>query len=188
MSRIIDNLLAYKVLRMLVTNFVDTDAFKLGIIDAHGNTLIKTSQFKTEEQRNAFTYLHRLVFNLKKLINKFGGENRLKSMAAAIWLIRENYNSGSRTTSQLEEKFKKLIESNIHLVEEEILIGRFLKEDGDGGGGAVVGGPPANNTSGPVATQEPKIGKKDIKKYQKGQAGVIAGMARRSQLAVKEIK
>lgn len=177
MSRIIDNLLAYKVLRMLVTNFVDTDAFKLGIIDAHGNTLIKTSQFKTEEQRNAFTYLHRLVFNLKKLINKFGGENRLKSMAAAIWLIRENYNSGSRTTSQLEEKFKKLIESNIHLVEEEILVGRFLKEDGV----AAIGGAPANNTSGPVATQEPKI-------YPNSKKKPIFGMARRSSLAVKEIK
>jgi hypothetical protein len=177
MSRIIDNLLAYKVLRLLVTNFVDTDAFKLGIIDAHGNTLIKSSQFKTEEQRNAFTYLHRLVFNLKKLINKFGGENRLKSMAAAIWLIRENYNSGSRTTSQLEEKFKKIMESNIHLVEEEILVGRFLKEDGV----AAIGGAPANNTSGPVATQEPKI-------YPNSKKKPIFGLARRSSLAVKEIK
>lgn len=186
MSRIIDNLLAYKVLRMLVTNFTDTEAFKLGIIDAHGNTLIKTSQFKTDEQRNAYNYLTRLVFNLKKIINKFGGESRLKSFAAALWLIKESYQGSSRTTSQLEERFKKLMETNIHLVEEEILVGRFLKEDD--GGGAVVGGPPANNTSGPVATQEPKIGKKDIKKYQKGQAGVIAGMARRSPLAVKEIK
>lgn len=178
-SRIIDNLLAYKVLRMLVTNFVDTDAFKLGIIDAHGNTLIKTSQFKTDAQRNAYNYLTRLVFNLKKLINKFGGESRLKSFAAALWLIRENYQSGSRTTSQLEEKFKKLMETEIHLVEEEILVGRFLKEDGNGG--AVVGGPPANNTSGPVATQEPKI-------YPNSKKKPIFGLARRSALAVKEIK
>ena len=186
MSRIIDNVIAFKVLRMMVTNFHDTEAFKLGIIDQHGNTLRKTNQFSTDAERNAFTYLDRLVFNIKKLINKFGGENRLKSMAAALWLIRENYESGSKTVSGLEARYKKLMETDIHLVEEEILVGRFLKEDD--GGGAVVGGPPANNTSGPVATQEPKIGKKDIKKYQKGQAGVIAGMARRSPLAVKEIK
>ena len=176
MSRIIDNLLAYKVLRMLVTNFTDTEAFKLGIIDAHGNTLIKSSHFTTDEQRNAYDYLHRLVFNLKKLINKFGGESRLKSMAAAIWLIRENYQSGSRTTSQLEAKFKKIMESNVHLVEEEILVGRFLKEDGVAG----IGGAPANNTSGPVATQEPKI-------YPKSKKKPIFGMARRKPLAVKEI-
>lgn len=177
MSRVIDNLMAFKVLRMLVTPFTDTEAFKLGIIDAHGNVLKKSSHFGSEDERNAFTYLHRLVFNLKKLINRFGGENRLKSMAAAIWLIRENYSSGSRTTSQLESKFKKLMETNVHLVEEEILVGRFLKEDGVAG----IGGAPTNNTSGPVATQEPKIDPKSKKKP-------IMGLARRSPLAVKEIK
>lgn len=176
MSRIVDNVIAYKVLRMLVTNFTDTEAFKLGIIDANGKTIRKSNQFTTEAERNAFTYLHRLVFNMKKLINKIGGENKLKSMAAAIWLIRENYQSGSRTTSQLESKFKKLMESNVHLVEEEILVGKFLKEDG-----MAVGGAPTNNTSGPVATQEPKIDPKSKKKP-------IFGLARRSQLAVKEIK
>lgn len=175
MSRIIDNVIAFKVLRMLVTNFTDTEAFKLGIIDAHGKTLRKSNQFSTEAERNAFTYLHRLVFNMKKLINKIGGENRLKSMAAAIWLIRENYQSGSRTTSQLEAKFKKLMESNVHLVEEEILVGKFLKEDG-----MAVGGAPTNNTSGPVATQEPKIDPKSKKKP-------IFGLARRSSPAVKEV-
>jgi hypothetical protein len=175
MSRIIDNAIAFKVLRMLVTNFTDTAAFKLGIIDAHGNTLRKTNQFSTEAERDAFNYLTRLVFNMKKLINKFGGENRLKSMAAAIWLIRENYQSGSRTTSQLESKFKKLMETDIHLVEEEIVVGRFLKEEG-----MAVGGAPTNNTSGPVATQEPKIDPKSKKKP-------IFGMARRSPLATKEV-
>jgi len=176
MSRIVDNVIAYKVLKMLVTNFTDTEAFRLGIIDAQGKVLRKSNKFTTEDERNAFTYLHRLVFNMKKLINKIGGENKLKSMAAAIWLIRENYQSGSRTTSQLESKFKKLMESNVHLVEEEILVGKFLKEDG-----MAVGGAPTNNTSGPVATQEPKIDPKSKKKP-------IFGLARRSQLAVKEIK
>lgn len=179
MSRIIDNAIAFKVLRMLVTDFTNTEAFKLGIIDQYGNTLRKTNQFSSDAERNAFSYLHRLVFNMKKLINKIGGENRLKSMAAAIWLIRENYQSGSRTTSQLEEKYKKLMESNVHLVEEEILVGRFLKEDGMGVG--AVGGAPTNNTSGPVATQEPKI-------YPKSKKKPIFGMARRLPLAVKEIK
>jgi len=175
-SRIIDNVIAYKLLRMLVTPFVDTEAFKLGIIDAHGNILIKSSHFTTDEQRNAFTFLNRLVFNVKKMINKFGGENRLKSMAVALWLIRETYQSGLKTTSQLEPKFKKLIESNIHLVEEEILVGKFLKEDGV----TAIGGAPANNTSGPVATQEPKI-------YPNSKKKPIFGMARRKELAVKEV-
>jgi hypothetical protein len=173
MSRIIDNVIAYKVLRMMITNFTDTEAFKLGIIDAKGNTLRKSNQFSTDAERNAFNYLTRLVFNMKKLINKIGGENKLKSMAAALWLIRENYSSGSRTTSQLEAKYKKLMETDIHLVEEEILVGKFLKEDG-------VGIAPANNTSGPVSTQEPKI-------YPGSKKKPIFGMAKRKPLAVKQI-
>lgn len=172
MSRIIDNVIAYKILRMLVTNFTDTEAFKLGIIDAQGKTLRKSNTFTTDAERNAFNYLTRLVFNMKKLINKIGGENKLKSMAAAIWLIRENYKSGIKTTSQLEEKFKKLMETDIHLVEEEILVGRFLKEE--------MGAAPANVTTGPVSTQEPKIDPKSKKKP-------IMGIARRPALAVKEV-
>ena len=101
MSRFVDTIITYRILRMLTQPFVETDAYRLGIIDAHGNTLRKTNQFSTDAERNAFDYLTRLVFNLKKLINRFGGENRLKSMAAALWLIRENYQSGSRTVSGL---------------------------------------------------------------------------------------
>lgn len=193
MSQLIDNAIALKVLHMLVTNFTDTAAFKLGIIDAKGKNLIKSSQFKTQEQRDAYDYLTRLVFNLKKLINKFGGESRLKSIAAALWLIQENVRVGKRSTIHLEEQFKHLMESNVHLVEEEILVGRFLKEDGDGGGGLAggnmtnPGGPPTNNTSGNVSTQEPKIYKKDVKKYQKGKSKVIFGLGRRKPLGVQEI-
>lgn len=168
-SRIIDNVIAYKVLRMLITNFNNTEAFKLGIVDASGKTLRKSNQFTTDAERNAYNYLTRLVFNMKKLINKLGGENQLKSMAAAIWLIKETYQTGNGNLYELETKYKKIIESNVHLVEEEILVNRFLKEDA-----------PANNTSGPVSTQEPKIEPKNKKKY-------IMSMIRRPAIIVKEV-
>jgi hypothetical protein len=164
---------------MMITNFSDTQAFKLGIIDARGNTIRKTSQLKTDAEKDAFDYLHRLVFNMKKIINKIGGENKLKSMATALWLVKENYTNTEINLTELENKFKRLIESNVHLVEEEILVGRLLIEDGVGVG--AIGGAPANNTSGPVATQEPKI-------YPKSKKKPIFGMARRSSLAIKEIK
>ena len=177
MSRIVDNIIAYKIIRMLITPFTATEAFKLGIIDAHGNNLRKSNQFSTDAERNAYSYLNRLVFNMKRLLAKLpGGDNRLKSMAAALWLVKEHYESGSRTTSQMEAKFNKIMESKVHLVEEEILVGKYLKEDGD-----AVGGAPTNNTSGPVSTQEPKINPRSKKKP-------IIGMARRSPLALKEIK
>lgn len=178
MSRVIDNLIAYRVLSMLVKPIVDTDAYKLGIVDNKGRNLIKPSQFENEQQRNAYTYLHRLVFNMKKIINKLpGGENKIKSLVAAYFLIKEYYEKNDRSTSMMEDKFIRIMESNVVLVEETILIEKIKKElDEDGEGGA-----PANSTGAAVSTDAPAIKKKDISKYKQANAGAIIGMSRRAK-------
>lgn len=166
MSRLVDNLIAYRILSMLVTPFTDTKAFKLGIIDAQGKNLRKTSTLKTSEERDAYTYLNRLVFNMKKIINKLpGGESKLKSIIAALFLVKEYYESGDRTTSLMEEKYLRILDKMNHgvsLVEEEITVTRFLEnpilEDGITGG-------VANVTGGQVATDVPAPLKKNVKKY-----------------------
>jgi hypothetical protein len=175
MSRIVDNLIAYRILKMLVTNFEDTEAFKLGIIDKKGKNLRKSSTLQTTQEREAYTYLHRLVFNMKKIINRIpGNESRMKSLVAALWLVKEQYQSGSRSTAMMQEKFDdimKLLDNRVSLVEEEIIVKKFLDEDGEGG--------IANVTGAGVSTDQPKIDKKAIKKYHAGQASTIAGMVRR---------
>ena len=150
------------VLKMLVTNFTDTEAFKLGIIDAKGKNLRKANTLKTSEERDAYTFLNRLVFNMKKIINKLpGGENKTKSLVAALWLVKETYESGSRSTAMMQEKFDKLMtmmDNRVSLVEEELLVKKFLSEEGNAGA--------MNVTGAPVSTDEPKIDKKNIKKFQ----------------------
>ena len=172
MSRIVDNLIAFRILKMLVTNFEDTEAYKLGIIDAKGKSIRKANTLQTSQERDAYTYLNRLVFNMKKIINKIpGGENKIKSLVAALWLVKEHYESGNRSTAMLQEKFDnimKMMDNRVSLVEEEILVKKFLEEDGI-----------ANVTGAAVSTNEPKIGPKEIKKYKAGQASTIAGMIRR---------
>jgi hypothetical protein len=147
---------------MLVTNFTDTEAFKLGIIDAKGKNLRKANTFKTSDERDAYTFLNRLVFNMKKIINKLpGGENKTKSLVAALWLVKETYESGSRSTAMMQEKFDKLMtmmDNRVSLVEEELLVKKFLSEEGEGGS--------MNVTGAAVSTDEPKIDKKNIKKFQ----------------------
>ena len=173
MSRIVDNLIAYRILSMLVTPFEESPAYKLGIIDKVGKNLKKASSLKTTEEKDAYTYLHRLVFNMKKIINKLpGGESKLKSLIAALFLVKEYYESGSRTTSLMEERYTKIMEvlkNNVTLVEEEILVRKFINEDGI-----------ANVTGAAVSTDQPKIDKKNIKKYQL--------MARRKPINATEIK
>ena len=177
MSRIVDNAIALRVLKMLVTPFTDTDAFKLGIIDAEGKNLKKTSTLSSAKERDAYTYLHRLVFNVKKLINRLpGGESKIKSLVAALWLVKEYYESNNRSTAFMQEKFDnllKLLDNRVSLVEEEILVKKFLEEDGVGGG-------IANVTGAAVSTDQPKIYPKDKKKYQI--------MARRKPVNATEIK
>jgi hypothetical protein len=161
MSRIIDNLIAYKVLKMLVTNFTDTEAFKLGIIDAKGKNLRKANTLTSTEEKDAYTFLNRLVFNVKKIINKLpSGESKTKSLVAALWLVKETYESGSRSTAMMQEKFDKLmtvLDNKVSLVEEELIVNKFLSEEGEGC---------MNVTGTAVSTDEPKIDKKNIKKFQ----------------------
>lgn len=168
MSRIVDNLIALRIVRMITQNFEDTEAFKLGIIDHQGNNLRKMSTLTTDQERNAYNYLNRLVFNMKKILNRLpGGENRMKSLVGALWLVKEYYESGTRTTSLMEDRYKhimRIIDSDVVLAEEQLIVSKVLAEEGMSAG--AIGGAPTNNTGGPVSVQEPKIEKKNIKKYQ----------------------
>ena len=84
MGRVIDALIAYRVLKLLVTPFNRTKAFKLGIIDDKGKVLIKSKDLPNSgPQREAYTLLIRFVFNLKKLLGKVGIRGPLGTSAAA---------------------------------------------------------------------------------------------------------
>lgn len=154
MARIIDNVIAYRILRMLVTPFNKTDAFSLGIIDTKGKILKQAKDLSTEQEKNSYDYLHRLVFNLKRLINKLpGGESYIKNLVAALFLIKESYQTYH--THDIETRFNKLIETLLEqdmiLVEESIIVQRFLED--------VAVGAPVNSTSG-IANTELPLGKK----------------------------
>ena len=91
MSRVIDAVIAYRVLKLLVTPFNKTKAFEYGIIDDTGQVLIKSKQFNKSfppgaarrEARKSYTLLIRFVFNLKKLLAKIGIRGPVGSAAAA---------------------------------------------------------------------------------------------------------
>ena len=92
MSRVIDAVIAYRVLKLLVTPFNRTKASELGIIDEKGKVLKKSRDIKNAEERNAYTLLIRFVFNLKKLLAKIGIRGPLGSAAAAAFaFFKEEY-------------------------------------------------------------------------------------------------
>ena len=110
-NRPVDLLIAYRVIKMLVTPFERQDAYKLGIIDKDGKVLRKYNTLKGTNEKRAYTMLHRFVFNLKRILAKVGIRGALGSFAvAAALLLKENKEYA---------KYKTLIESTIikHLKE-----------------------------------------------------------------------
>ena len=119
-STAIDAFITFRFLKLLVTPFNKTEAFKLGIIDERGKVLRKYRTLERTEERQAYTILHRLVFNVKKLIEKVpGGKSRLASYAAALFLIKEHVAEYHDSDGQvLEKEFYKYLKDN-DLIEEE---------------------------------------------------------------------
>jgi hypothetical protein len=162
MSRIVDNLIAFRILTLLVKPFPETDAFRLGIIDKNGKNLVPSSKLSTEEEKDSYDYLHRLVFNLKKLINKLpGGDNKIKNIVAALFLIKEQLkiNDGELIS---ESKLLQTINLNVIFAEETLMVTRLL-EDGEGPANVSM---PADGSSSKVSTDIPakRISKKIIRR------------------------
>jgi len=115
MGRVIDALIAYRLLKLLVTPFNKTKAYKMGIIDDKGKVLIKKNQFNQKipatqraEAKKAYTLLIRFVFNLKRLLSKVGIRGPLGSAAAAaIAFFREENQYNPEIEKQVYKYIKE---------------------------------------------------------------------------------
>ena len=120
MSRAVDLLITYRIIKLLTTPFEKQDAYRLGIIDKNGKVLRKTKDLKTPKERDAYTILHRFVFNLKRLINIVpGGKSKLGTYAAALGLLlKEN-----KEINEIELErtlYKHLSEQDLLILEDDI--------------------------------------------------------------------
>ena len=89
-SRAFDTFITYKIISNLVTDWEDFPAFDHGIIDKNGKLLRKSNTLKTSDEKNSYTLFHRIIFNLKRLLQKLpGGKSKLASYAAGLFLIKE---------------------------------------------------------------------------------------------------
>lgn len=104
-NRLIDLLITYRIVKLLSTDFKDQEAFKTGIIDQDGKVLKKASKLNTQKELDSYTVLHRFVFNLKRILAKFGLKSSLSNFAVALaFILKEN---------QELKIYKSLIESSV---------------------------------------------------------------------------
>jgi hypothetical protein len=104
-NRVVDLLITYRIVKLMATDFKNQEAFKYGIIDANRKQLRKNRDLNTEAEKDSYTVLHRFVFNLKRLLAKFGLKSSISNFAVALaFILKEN---------QELIKHKSLIESAV---------------------------------------------------------------------------
>lgn len=126
----VDLFITYKFIRLLTTKWNKTDAYKEGVIDAKGKLLVKGKD-QTSAQKKAYTVFDKLVFNLKRILEKVPfGKSQIASYAAALFLLKEETGMaeediltvledlGHDTSIDLNEEFKNLREGQ-HILNQE---------------------------------------------------------------------
>lgn len=95
----------FRFIRMLVMDWKNWDAYKLGIIDENGKRQ-KSTKLDSDEKKSAYTPFIRLCANIKRLVSSIpGGGSKLGSFASALYLIKEKY---ELTDSNLDNIMSKV--------------------------------------------------------------------------------
>ena len=106
---VVDTVIVFRILKMMTRKWEEMDAYKFGLIDDNGKR-IKSKKPKTSEEKSSFTLLHRLVFNLKRVLELLPfGRTRLASYAASLALLKEHFNIDGEA---LERHFYQYLKEN----------------------------------------------------------------------------
>ena len=120
MGRAVDLFVTYRFIKLLTTPFEKTNAYKLGIIDAKGNRIMpppkggvrqtKPASLGTTAEKDAYTILHKLIFNIKKIFSKVPGlRTTVGSYAAALYLLKDTFKESIDDPNMFEKEFMKYL-------------------------------------------------------------------------------
>ena len=124
--RIIDTLIVFRIIKLLVTPFNKQKAYKLGFIDARGKRIKNNPDGTlndpfTKMEKSSYTFLHRLVFNLKKIIEKVPfGKTQFASYAVELAMLKEHCDLTDEQAEELYEKFYRHLKDTNQLNPEHI--------------------------------------------------------------------
>ena len=117
----IDLFVAYRFLRILTTPWEDQEAYKLGIIDKDGKLLRKRNTLKTEAEKKSFTLLHRLIFNLKRILHKIPlVKLKIGTYATALFLLKQHFAGQVENEDTIEKAFTGWLVDNDYITKEEL--------------------------------------------------------------------
>ena len=129
MGRAIDLFVTYRFIKLLVTPFDKMPAFKLGIIDKDGARVMEKTVSRGmqptvligDEQKSAYTVLHKLVFNIKKIFAKVPGlRTKLGTYAAALFLLKDTFKEHVEDPDVFEKEFMKYLKEEGYEIDNTI--------------------------------------------------------------------
>lgn len=125
-KRAADLAFTFRFIRMLVLDWKDWDAYKLGLIDEKGKR-IKSVRIDDDEKKSAYTPFIRLCANVKRLVAGIpGGSSKIGSFAAALFLIKEQYSLTDTTIDHIINKLEidttdLMVENTWYTVQDKLL-------------------------------------------------------------------
>ena len=125
MGRAVDLFVTYRFLKLLTTPFDKTDAFKFGIIDKDGNRIKNedgsVEVLRTPDEKGAYTILHKLIFNIKKLFAKVPGlRTKVGTYAAALFLLKDTFKEHVEDPDVFEKEFMKYLKEEGYELDDSI--------------------------------------------------------------------
>ena len=129
MGRAIDLFVTYRFIKLLVTPFDKMPAYKLGIIDKDGARVMEKTvsrgmqptQLIGDEMRSAYTVLHKLVLNIKKIFGKVPGlRTKLGTYAAALFLLKDTFKESVDDPDMFEKEFMKYLKEEGYEIDNTI--------------------------------------------------------------------
>ena len=102
-SRGADLYFVFRFLRLLTMKYESTAALGSGfIIDKKGKALRKSADLESTKEKASYTMLHRMVFKIRRLMEKIPG-GRFVNYAAALFLLKEQKDARIWSLEELHE-------------------------------------------------------------------------------------
>ena len=108
----IDSILAYVLVKSIMTNPQATDAYALGLIDEKGNSI---KEPETDEERDALTVLNKLGFKIRRMLS-----SRLSELSSFAYVksIPDDYQNLLSTNNVEKKAMVKRVKKDIENLEE----------------------------------------------------------------------
>ena len=123
-AKVISAFTVFKFIKMMSDPFTKMEAYKLGIIDEKGKFLKKVDTLETNKEKQSVDSFHRLIINLKKIIQKVPDPKlkaQMKTLPTAMILLKDEAEKfGADGDYVLHEVKNYLIDNNIDLDTTEI--------------------------------------------------------------------